>query len=447
MGTALILLQFAIVLALIFKGARVGGIGLGIYGMVGVFILVFVFGMKPGNLPIDVMLIIVSVITAAAALQAAGGLDYLVGLAAKFLRKHPTHITYFGPLTTWLFCLVAGTAHTCYSLLPIISEIATNSKIRSERPLSVATIAASLGITGSPVSAATAAIISTDLLGDAGIELKDVMMICIPASLIAILVAAFVQNRIGKELVDDEVYKERVAKGIIDPEHDSKLIDEMIKNPNPRAKYAVVAFLLGVLMVVVFGSVPSLRPSFMVDGMLHRVTMPETIEIVMMSVAALILVVGKANVHDAVKGNVFGAGMNAMVAIFGIAWMGDTFFNGNLAFFKEHIANVVTQYPFLFAIALFFMSIMLFSQAATVRTLYPLGIGLGIAPLALVAMFPAVNGYFFLPNYPTTVAAINFDRTGSTRIGRFVVNHSFQVAGFITTFVSIGVGYLIIQFM
>lgn len=447
MGTAMILLQFAIVLALIFKGARVGGIGLGIYGMVGVFILVFVFGMKPGNLPIDVMLIIVSVITAAAALQAAGGLDYLVGLAAKFLRKHPTHITYFGPLTTWLFCLVAGTAHTCYSLLPIISEIATNSKIRPERPLSVATIAASLGITGSPVSAATAAIISTDLLGGAGIELKDVMMICIPASLIAILVAAFVQNHIGKELVDDEVYKERVAKGIIDPEHDSKLIDEMIKNPNPRAKYAVVAFLLGVLMVVVFGSVPSLRPSFMVDGMLHRVTMPETIEIVMMSVAALILVVGKANVHDAVKGNVFGAGMNAMVAIFGIAWMGDTFFNGNLAFFKEHIANVVTQYPFLFAIALFFMSIMLFSQAATVRTLYPLGIGLGIAPLALVAMFPAVNGYFFLPNYPTTVAAINFDRTGSTGIGRFVVNHSFQVAGFITTFVSIGVGYLIIQFM
>ena len=447
MGTALILLQFAIVLALIFKGARVGGIGLGIYGMVGVFILVFVFGMKPGNLPIDVMLIIVSVITAAAALQAAGGLDYLVGLAAKFLRKHPTHITYFGPLTTWLFCLVAGTAHTCYSLLPIISEIATNSKIRPERPLSVATIAASLGITGSPVSAATAAIISTDLLGGAGVELKDVMIICIPASLIAILVAAFVQNHIGKELVDDEVYKERVAKGIIDPEHDSKLIDEMIKNPNPRAKYAVVAFLLGVLMVVVFGSVPSLRPSFMVDGMLHRVTMPETIEIVMMSVAALILVVGKANVHDAVKGNVFGAGMNAMVAIFGIAWMGDTFFNGNLAFFKEHIANVVTQYPFLFTIAIFFMSIMLFSQAATVRTLYPLGIGLGIAPLALVAMFPAVNGYFFLPNYPTTVAAINFDRTGSTRIGRFVVNHSFQVAGFITTFVSIGVGYLIIQFM
>lgn len=447
MATAIILLQFAIVLTLIFIGARIGGIGLGIYGMVGVFILVFVFGMKPGNLPIDVMLIIVSVITAAASLQAAGGLDYLVGLAAKFLRKHPEKITYYGPLTTWLFCLVAGTAHTSYSLLPIISEIATNSKIRPERPLSVATIAASLGITGSPVSAATAAIISTDLLGGKGMELSTILIVCIPASLIAILVAAFVQNHVGKELVDDPIYKERVAQGIIKPEEDSKLIDEMIKNPNPRAKYAVVAFLLGVFLVVLFGSVPSLRPSFIVDGELQRVSMPETIEIIMMAISALILILGKAKVGNAVKGSVFAAGMNAMVAIFGIAWMGDTFFNGNLEFFKEQIANVVTQYPFLFAIALFFMSIMLFSQAATVRTLYPLGIGLGISPLALVAMFPAVNGYFFLPNYPTEVAAINFDRTGTTRIGRFVVNHSFQLAGFITTIVSISVGYAIIQFL
>lgn len=447
MATAIILLQLAIVLGLIIIGARIGGIGLGIYGMVGVFILVFGFGMKPGNIPIDVMLIIVSVITAAAALQAAGGLDYLVGLAAKFLRKHPEKITYYGPLTTWLFCLVAGTAHTSYSLLPIISEIATNSKIRPERPLSVATIAASLGITGSPVSAATAAVISTDLLGCRGIELSHILMVCIPSSLIAILVAAFVQNHVGKKLEDDPVYQERVAQGIINPERDSKLIDEMIHNPNPRAKYAVLAFLLGVFLVVLYGSMPSLRPSFMVDGEVHQVTMPQTIEIIMMSVSALILLVGKAKVADVVKGNVFAAGMNAMVAIFGIAWMGDTFFSGNLEFFKGHIATVVSQYPFLFAIALFFMSIMLFSQAATVRTLYPLAIGLGIPPLEMIAMFPAVNGYFFLPNYPTEVAAINFDRTGSTHIGKFVVNHSFQLAGFITTIVSIGVGYLIIQFL
>lgn len=447
MVTSLIILQLFIVLALIFIGARVGGIGLGIYGMVGVFILVFIFGLKPGNPPIDVMLIIVSVITAAASLQAAGGLDYLVGLAAKFLRKHPEHITYYGPLVTWLFCLVAGTAHTSYSLLPIISEIATNSKIRPERPLSVAAIAASLGITGSPVSAATAAIISADLLGGKGIELKDILIICVPASLIAILVASFVQNRIGKELVDDPEYRRRVKEGIINPEQDAKNMEQMEEHPNPRAKYSVIAFLVAVVMIVIFGSVPSLRPSFMVDGETVRMGMPETIEVVMMAMSTVILLVGKAKVQDAVKGSVFGAGMNAMVGIFGIAWMGDTFFNGNLAFFKEHIAGIVTQYPFLFAVALFFMSIMLFSQAATVRTLYPLGIGLGIAPLALVAMFPAVNGYFFIPNYPTEVAAINFDRTGTTRIGRFVINHSFQLAGFITTFVSIGVGYLVITFL
>ena len=447
MVTFLVLFQLCIVLALIFIGARVGGIGLGIYGMVGVFILVFIFGMHPGKVPIDVMLIIASVITATAALQAAGGLDYLVGLEAKFLRKHPTHITYYGPLTTWLFCLVAGTAHTSYSLLPIISEIAKNSKIRPERPMTVATIAASLGITGSPMSAATAAVISTDLLGGQGIELKDVLLICIPASLIAILVSAFVQNRVGKELEDDPEYQRRVREGLINPEAEAKAMQQMEQSPNPRAKWSVVAFLLGVVLVVIFGSVPSLRPSFEADGVVTQLSMPETIEILMMSIAALILIVGKASVKKAVSGNIFGAGMNAMISIFGIAWMGDTFFNGNIEFFKSHIADIVTQYPFLFSVALFIMSIMLFSQAATVRTLFPLGMGLGIPPLALVAMFPAVNGYFFIPNYPTEVAAINFDTTGTTRIGKYVLNHSFQLSGFITTFVSIGIGYLIITFL
>lgn len=443
MATTLVFVQLFIVLALIFIGARVGGIGLGIYGMIGVFILVFVFGLQPGKLPVDVMLIIVSVIVAAAALQAAGGLDYLVGLAAKFLKNHPDKITYYGPLTTWLFCLVAGTAHTSYSLLPIISEIATARKIRPERPLSVAVIAASLGITGSPVSAATAAMISADLLGGQGIELSHILIICVPASLVAILVASFVQNRIGKELEQDPEYQRRVKEGIIDPEHDQQLLEQMIAKPSPYAKYSVLAFLFGVSLIVLFGFVPSLRPHFETADGVTVLSMSETIEIVMMSVAALILIVGRANVKDAVRGNVFGAGMNAMVSIFGIAWMGDTYFSGNMAFYQEHIAGIVTSYPVLFAVALFVMSIMLFSQAATVRTLYPLGIGLGLNPMLLVALFPAVNGYFFFPNYPTEVAAINFDRTGSTTAGTWLLNHSFQLAGFITTFVSIGVGLLI----
>jgi len=437
MATALVLIQLVIVLAMIYIGARVGSIGMGIYGMVGVFILVFIFGLKPGNIPIDVMLIIVSVITAAAALQAAGGLDYMVSKAAKFLRRHPERITFYGPLTTWVFCLLAGTAHTSYSLLPIISEIATKSKIRPERPMSVATVAASLGITGSPVSAATAAIISDDLLGAEGIELSHILIVCIPASLIAILVASFVQNFVGKPLEEDPEYLRRKEKGLIE---EYEPVQESEENINPRAKWAVAAFLFGVLLIVFFGTFSSLRPSF---GDV-TLSMSETIEIIMMAMAAVILLVGKADIKKAVEGNVFAAGMNAMVSIFGIAWMGDTFFRGNMEFFQSNISGIVTQYPFLFAVALFIMSIMLFSQAATVRTLYPLGIALGISPLALVAMFPAVNGYFFLPNYPTEVAAINFDRTGTTRVGKYVINHSFQLSGFITTIVSIAVGYLII---
>jgi len=442
MGTTLIFIQLALVLALIFIGARIGGIGLGITGMLGVFILVFGFGLKPGKTPVDVMFIIVSVITAAAMLQASGGLDYLVEIAARFLKKHPEQITYLGPLTCWLFCFVAGTAHTCYSLLPIISKIAKNSKVRPERPLSVSAIAASLGITGSPVSAATAAIISMDLLGGKGIELKHILIICVPASIIAILVASFIQNRVGKELEDDPVYQERVKQGLVS-DNDSDSESAMTPEQRKRAKRSVFAFLLGVALIIVFGTFPSLRPTFThADGTIGAVSMTETIEMVMMSIAVLIMVVGKADVKKAAKGDVFAAGMNAMVSIFGVAWMGDTFFSGHIEFFSNGIAGIVTQAPMLFAVALFIMSIMLFSQAATVRTLYPLGIALGINPLLLVAMFPACNGYFFLPNYPTEVAAINFDDTGTTKIGKYVINHSFQLSGFITTIVSIAIGYL-----
>ncbi len=441
MATLLLFVELAIVLALIFIGSKIGGIGLGIYGMVGVFILVFVFGLEPGDIPIDVMLIIVAVITASACLQAAGGLDYMVGVAARFLRKHPNQITYYGPLTTWLFCLLAGTAHTSYALLPIISEIATKAKVRPERPLSVATISASLGITGSPVSAATAAVLSQAMLGAKGIGMKEIMLITIPASFVAILVASFVQNFVGKPLEEDPEYQRRVAEGLIDPEQTTETPAET--PVNPRAKWAVLAFLLGVVMVVLFGSFPSLRPSF--NG--QAVSMNATIEMTMMSIAAVILLVGKADARKAASGNVFAAGMNAMVSIFGVAWMGSTFFEANKELILGSVGGVFAQYPILFAIPLFLMSIMLFSQAATVKTLYPVGLAMGIPPMALLAMFPAVNGYFFLPTYPTEVAAIGFDRTGTTKIGKYVINHSFQLSGFITTIVSIGLSFLIISIL
>lgn len=440
MTTFIILLQLTIVLAMIFIGAKKGGIGLGIYGMVGVFILVFVFGEEPGAIPIDVMLIIVSVITASAALQAAGGLDYMVNVAARFLKKHPSRITFYAPLVTWFLTLCTGTAHTCYAMLPIISEIARKDKVRPERPLSVATIAASLGCTGSPVSAATAAIVSEMLLGDKGIGITEIMAITIPASLIAILIASLVQNYVGKPLEKDAEYQRRVREGLLEEtvEADSETVAD-----NPRAKWAVLAFMLGVLLVVLFGVFPELRPSF--NGI--RLAMNTTIEMVMMSIAALILLVGKADVGKAAKSNVFAAGMNAMVSIFGVAWMGSTFFEAHHEVILGGVDSFFTSYPMLFAIPLFLFSIMLFSQAATVKTLFPVGLALGVPPMVLLVLFPAVNGYFFLPNYPTEVAAIGFDRTGTTRIGKYVVNHSFQLAGFITTFVSIGVGYLLMMLL
>ncbi|MBW4773093.1 anaerobic C4-dicarboxylate transporter family protein [Prevotella histicola] len=438
MITGLVIIQLLIVLALIFIGARVGGIGLGIYGMIGVFILVYGFGLAPGSAPIDVMMIIVAVITAASALQASGGLEYLVGVAAKFLQKHPDHITYFGPITCWLFCVVAGTAHTSYSLMPIIAEIAQTNKIRPERPLSLSVIAASLGITCSPVSAATAALISQDLLGAKGIELGAVLMICIPTAFISILVAAFVENHIGKELEDDPEYKRRVAAGLINPEAACEEVQKAENEHDPSAKHAVWAFLFGVALVILFGFLPQLRP--------EGVSMSQTIEMIMMSDAALILLVGKGKVGDAVNGNIFKAGMNAVVAIFGIAWMGNTFYVGNEKILDAALSSMISSTPILFAVALFLLSIMLFSQAATVTTLYPVGIALGINPLLLIAMFPACNGYFFLPNYPTEVAAIDFDRTGTTRVGKYVINHSFQIPGFITTIVSILLGVLMVQF-
>ena len=441
----MIYMELLVVLAAIFIGARVGGIGLGIFGMMGLGVLVFGFGLKPGNPPIDVMLIIVAVITAAATLQAAGGLDYLVKVAEKILRKNPAMITFLAPVVCYFFTLFSGTGHIAYSLLPIISEIATDSKVRPERPLSISVIASQQAITASPISAATAALLSAELLGDRGITLGNILMVCIPATLIGVIAGAIAVNFVGVPLEKDPEYLRRIQEGILSQDKSEKAV------PSPqeqkRAKTSVIIFLLGVFSIVLFGSVEALRPTFTIDGKAVQLGMTQTIEIVMMSTAGLMLILSKADINKAVKGSVFIAGMQAVIAIFGIAWMGDTYFNGNIEFFKDHIAEIVNQYPFLFAVALFVMSIFLFSQAATVRTLYPLGLGLGISPLAMVAMFPAVNGYFFIPNYPTVVAAINFDRTGTTHIGKYVLNHSFQLPGFVATIVAIAVGYTIIAFM
>ena len=429
------LIQLLFVLVCIIVGARIGGIGLGVMGGLGVAILTFVFGLQPTSPPIDVMLMIAAVISAAGAMQAAGGLDFLVGVAEKILRKHPQNVTLLAPLVTYSFTFLAGTGHVAYSVLPVIAEVARETKIRPERPLGIAVIASQQAITASPISAATVALLG--LLAGFDITLFDILKITIPATLIGVLVGAFASMKVGKELVDDPEYQRRLANGELDDHHVE--VSE-IKNQF-GAKLSVILFIAATMLIVLFGSIPSMRPTF--DG--QSLGMPSIIEILMLTTAAVILLATKTSGAKAAQGSVFSAGMQAVIAIFGVAWMGDTFINGNIAQLTSSIEGIVTEMPWLFGIALFVMSILLYSQAATVRAIMPLGVALGLNPMLLIALFPAVNGYFFIPNYPTIVAAINFDRTGTTKIGKYILNHSFMMPGLVATIVGIGVGLLLIQ--
>lgn len=431
------LLQLLFVLAAIIVGARLGGIGLGVMGGVGLAILTFVFGLQPTAPPIDVMLMIAAVISAASCMQAAGGLDFMVKLAERLLRRNPAHVTILSPLVTYLFTFVAGTGHVAYSVLPVIAEVAAETKIRPERPLGIAVIASQQAITASPISAATVALLG--LLTGFDITLFDILKITIPATLIGVLVGAFASMIVGKELMEDPEYLRRMEEGLLEDKH-VELND--VKNMF-QARLSVIIFIVATLLIVLFGSIPGLRPSF--DGKV--MDMPSLIEILMLSAAALILIISRTDGIKATQGSVFPAGMQAVIAIFGIAWMGDTFINGNITELTGSIEGIVRQMPWLFGVALFVMSILLYSQAATVRAIVPLGIALGISPMMLIALFPAVNGYFFIPNYPTVIAAINFDRTGTTGIGKWVLNHSFMMPGLVATIVSIVIGLLLIQIL
>ena len=361
---------------------------------------------------------IAAVISAAACMQAAGGLDYMVKLAEHLLRKNPSHVTLLSPLVTYLFTFVAGTGHVAYSVLPVIAEVATETKIRPERPLGIAVIASQQAITASPISAATVALLG--LLAGFDITLFDILKITIPATITGVLVGALFSMRVGKNLSEDPEYQKRLKEGLF---NDKKIKIKDVKNKR-SAMISVIIFMLATAFIVLFGSFEGMRPSF--DGEIVTLGMSSIIEIVMLSAAAIILLLTKTDGIKATQGSVFPAGMQAVIAIFGIAWMGDTFLQGNMAQLTFSIEGIVRQMPWLFGIALFVMSILLYSQAATVRALVPLGIALGISPYMLIALFPAVNGYFFIPNYPTVVAAINFDRTGTTKIGRYVLNHSFM---------------------
>jgi anaerobic C4-dicarboxylate transporter DcuA len=434
--------QLAVVLTMIVIGARLGGIGLGVMGGLGVLILSFAFGDRPAAPPIDVMLMIAAVCTAAGTLQAAGGLDYLVSLAEQALRKYPPAVTFVAPLVAYAFTLFAGTGHVAYAILPVIAEVSREAGVRPERPLSISVIASQQAITASPISAATVALVG--MLAPSGITLAGLLSVCIPSTLLGVLCGALVASRMGKELKDDPEYQRRLASGELETHAPQTAAANGGKPAAPAtAKLAVLLFLGAAVAIVLLGTFEGLRPAWTVDGKVVRMGMANAIEVVMLSVAAAMLLFCKASPEEAAKGTVFRAGMQAVIAIFGIAWMGDTFFQANVAQIQGPLETMVRHAPWAFTLALFVMSILLYSQAATIRTLGPIGLSIGLPGWGLVGAFPAVNGYFFIPNYPTVVAAINFDRTGTTRIGKWVLNHSFMLPGLVATAVAVAVGLLL----
>ena len=423
--STMFLVQFAIVLLCILVGARGGGIGLGVFGGLGLAILSFGFGLKPAGLPIDVMFMIMAVVSAAAAMQAAGGLDYMIKIATNILRRNPKHITFIAPLVTWTFTVLAGTGHVAYSVLPVIAEVSRHSGIRPERPLSMAVIASQFAIVASPIAAAVVAVVA--FLEPQGIHLGDVLMVTIPSTLAGILLACVFVNKMGKELKDDPEYQRRLK----DPKY-ADIFNSTASSTeievSKTAKVSVSLFLFGALLVVLMGAMPSLRPVF--DG--KPMGMAHTIEIIMLSIGALIIFTCKPDGTEITKGSVFHAGMRAVIAIFGIAWLGDTLMQAHMAEVKGLVEGLVQTAPWAFAFALFVLSVLVNSQGATVATLFPLGIALGIPAPVLIGVFVAVNGYFFVPNYGPIIASIDFDTTGTTKIGKYIFNHSFMLPGLLS---------------
>jgi len=425
-------------------GARAGGVGLGLWGAVGLLVLVVGFGLPPGAIPGEVILIVLTVIMAASAMEVAGGVDFLVRVAERIIRRNPKQITIVAPLVTYGFTFASGTGHIVYPLLPVIYEVAHESGIRPERPMAIATIASQQAITASPVSAATAAMIG--LLAEKNIGLIQILLICVPATLLAVIIAAIVQLRVGRELADDPEYQRRLAAGEVSPPSGKGAGTVAALPPLKRgAKTSALIFFGGVGLVVLAGIFPALRtvPSLEATAGPLLVSMPMAIAIVMMTVAALILTLTRAPVAEVPKCKTCQSGITAIIGILGLAWLGDTFISANQTVIIGGLSEMAKAAPWTFSIGLFVASMLLYSQAATARALMPLGLSLGIAPASLIAMFPAVNGYFFIPNYGTLIAAMQFDRSGTTRIGKYLLNHSFMVPGLITTIGGVGIGLLI----
>ena len=423
--------ELLIVLLAIWLGARLGGIGIGFAGGFGVLVLTLFFGMKPGAIPFDVIEIIMAVIAAIAAMQIAGGLDYMVGLAERLLRRHPRYVTFLAPLVTYVMTLLAGTGHTAFSTLPVIAEVAKEQGVRPSRPLSIAVVASQIAITASPLSAAV--VFFASILEPRGVSYLTLLAVSIPATMAAIFCAAVITSFLGKELKEDDVYQARLAKGEV------TLRGERVYDIKPGAKRSVLLFLLGIAAVVLYATAISDSVGLISNPVLPR---NEAIVVFMLTVATLICLTCKVDTGEILSASTFKSGMSACICVMGVAWLGDTFVKAHLTDIQTVAGDMLQSYPWMLALVLFFAATLLYSQAATTKALMPAALMLGVSPLAAVASFAAVSALFVLPTYPTLLAAVEMDDTGSTRIGKFVFNHSFIIPGVLAIAFSVAFGFL-----
>jgi anaerobic C4-dicarboxylate transporter DcuA len=433
----LIALELIIFFGCILVGTRLGGIALGTVAGIGLAIFVFIFALPPGGPPPGVLGMIIAVITALATMQAAGGLDYLVSLAERVMRKHPQHIVFIAPIATYLLVLGSGTTHVIYALLPVISEVARKSGVRPERPLSISVIAGFQGAIASPISPSTVAMLG--FMSASGVSLPRMLAVMIPATFIGVLIGALSVAWRGKNLADDPEYQKRLANGEIKSDESSAPAQETnLRN----ARGSMILFLIGIAAVVLIGLFPAMRPTYQVlsnDGGIDtdQVSMGYAIMIVMIAISGLTMILFRASPADAIKGTLMRSGVTAIICILGVSWLGSSFFEGNRGAIVAGISNLVNVYPISFAAGMFALSTMLFSPAATVSLMVPMGQALGVSNVMLIAFYPACDGLFFIPTYGTILAAVSFDRTGTTRIGKYLLNHSFMRPGLVALTVAL----------
>ena len=475
--TITMIIQLLIVLGALWVGSRYGSLALGAISGIGLALLVFGFGLKPGTPPTDVIYIIIAAVTCAGIMQASGGMDWLIQIAERLLRKHPDRITFLAPLTTFFLTVLVGTGHVVYTLMPIICDIALKKGIRPERPCGVASIASQVGITCSPIAAAVVAFVSISNANGFDITIPRVLMISITACVCGLMAAATASYRRGLDLSKDPQFQAKLK----DPAQYNYIYGSgattLDKEIPQSAKNAVFIFLAALAVIVLFAALPQLLPSYttvkvvkgagdvmiiggtkisasalakagvVATGLTETGTialkMNLVIQIVMISAAALMIIFCKAAPKKAVAGPVWQSGMVAVVAIYGIAWLADTYFSNYMDEMQNMLADVVKAYPWSIAFVFFMVSVLINSQGAVVVAMLPLAYNLGIPGPVLLGVLPAVYGYFFIPNYPSDIATVNFDRSGTTVIGKYLLNHSFMMPGLICVTTSTIVAYIL----